>query len=220
MVRSLSASSGARLRSFVLSLCAAMNAAPAQSPFECDLFVTEESPSRVWTHHGITGAPTGPAFASESTPRFFMAIHHGTLAQPVLVGTFGNGVFEYQRNTGAYIKTYNASNDWQWAALFAANGDVLIGSQNLDEIRRYDPVTGLLIGSFATGVVEPADMIFGPNGNLFVCSYEPTIGGVYELNGTTGAFVALHAAGVVKRANDLVFLPDGRRIVISSHPSS
>jgi hypothetical protein len=55
-------------------------------------------------------------------------------------------------------------------------------------------------------------MVFGPNGNLFVCDYLG--GGVHERHGTTGAPVAHHVPSL-GLPNDILFLPDGRRIVTS-----
>jgi streptogramin lyase len=195
--------------------------APAQTQYDCDFFVTEETPARVWTYHALSPAVTGlfTSAPANTPPVAFQAIHHGNTSQPVLVGSFGHGVFEFDRNTGALIKVYNPTGGYQWAGVFAPNGDVLIGDWSNDQIRRYNAVTGAYISTFATNVVDPADMLFGPNGNLFVCSY---FSGVYELHGVTGALVAHHAntSPVIQRANDIIFLPDGRRIVTSSFIST
>lgn len=183
--------------------------APAQTSHDCDVFVTEENPGNVLTYHGITGVPNN-TFATVAAANF-MAIHTGGPTEHVLVGTRGGGVHEFHRNTGALIKTYNPGGGWQWAGIYAANGDVLIGDMSTNDVRRYNPTNGAFISVFAN-VPGPADMLFGPNGNLFVCSYLG--GGVYELNGVSGAFVALHVPSV-GLANDIAFLPDGRRIVTS-----
>ncbi len=188
--------------------------AATQTSFSCDMFVTEESPARVFTFHGLSGLPTG-LFAQAAAGIQFQGFHHGSATQPVLVGTVGHGVREYHRTTGAYIKSYNAAGGWQWAGVFAPNGDVLIGDHATNDIRRYNPTTGLPISTFAQNINGPGDMVFGPNGNLFVCGYLG--GGVYELNGTTGTQV-MHWVPTLPRPNDIVFMPDGRRIVTSSTP--
>lgn len=197
----------------VVSLAAACllaRGATAQVSYDCDMFVTEETPARVHTFHGVTGSPTG-VFATDANANF-MAIHHGSATQPVLVGSRGSGVFEFDRNTGGLIKIYNPGGGWQWAGVFAANGDVLIGDMSTSDIRRYNPSTGAFLSVFAANINGPADMVFGPNGNLFVCGYLG--GGVYELNGTTGTLVTLHVP-TLQAPNDILFMPDGRRIVTS-----
>ncbi len=187
-------------------------AAPhAQGPTAAgDLYVTEEASGEVHQHNGVNGTALG-VFGTIPAPRQAMAIHSGLTAGEVLVGSIGGGVHELHRDTGALIRTYNPGGGWQWAGIYSPNGDVLIGSMSTNDVRRYRRSDGALLGVFGT-VPGPADMLWGPNGNLFVCSY--TAGGVYELHGTTGTLVAWRVP-TLPRANDIAFLPDGRRIVTS-----
>lgn len=180
-----------------------------------NLLVTEEIPGNVWEHHGVTGNLV-QNFAVVAPPRALMGVHSGGPSGNVLVGSNGGGVREYDRNTGALVKTYNAGGGWQWAGIWRPNGNVLIGDWNTNDIREYNGVTGGLVGIFNPVVPNPADMIYGPNGNVFVCSF---MGGVYELDGSTGAFINQWAPGV-GQANDIVFMPDGRRIVMSMTSNS
>jgi len=182
----------------------------AQVSYDCDMFVTQETPGQALTFHGVSGSPTG-LFAQDANANF-MAIHHGNATQPMLVGSRGSGVLEFDRNTGGLIKVYNQGGGWQWAGVFAANGDVLIGDMSTSDIRRYDPSSGAFLSVFAPNINGPADMRFGPGGNLFVCAYLG--GGVYELDGTTGTQIAHHVP-TLQLANDILFMPDGRRIVTS-----
>lgn len=181
---------------------------PAQVDRECHVFVTEEATGKVHSFHGVSVAPQG---VFGTAPGYAMAIHTGGPGQHALVGTRGGGVHELDRNTGLLVRTYNPGGGWQWAGIYAANGDVLIGDMSTNDVRRYDPTNGNYLGVFGL-VPGPADMVFGPNGNLFVCSF--TAGGVFELNGVNGAFVAWHAQAVGV-ANDILFMPDGRRVVTS-----
>lgn len=178
-----------------------------------DLYVTEEATGKVLRHLGDTGV-FQDVFATVSGQQI-MGIHTSDTIGHVLVGSTYGGVSERHRDTGAHIRTYNASGGWQWAGVYARNGDVLIGDMSTNDVRRYNPSTGALIGFFGS-VMAPADMRFGPNGNLFVCSFAA---GVYELDGDNGTLVAMHAPGL-GMANDIAFLPDGRRIVTSMATNS
>lgn len=184
-------------------------ALPAQHPFECGMFVTEEGPGFAYAFHGNNGFPNGVLAIVPSAN--VMAIHTGGAGQHTLIGARSGGVREVHRTTGALLKVINPNGGWQWAGVYAPNGDILVGDMGSNDVRRYDGATGNFVSVFGA-VPGPADMVFGPNGNLFVCSY--TQGGVFELNGTTGAFVAQHAPAV-SFANDILFMPDGRRIVTS-----
>lgn len=178
-----------------------------------DLYVTEEATGEVLRHLGDTGV-FQDVFATVSGQQI-MGIHTSDTVGHVLIGSRFGGVSERHRDTGALIRTYNASGGWQWAGVYARNGDVLIGDMSTNDVRRYNPSTGALIGVFGS-VVSPADMRFGPNGNLFVCSFAA---GVYELDGGNGSLVAVRAPGL-GMANDIAFLPDGRRIVTSMATNS
>lgn len=176
-----------------------------------DLYVTEEGPGNVWQFDGVSGAPMG-FFTTGALNGNLMAIHTGGAAGDALVGSGFGGVHRLDRNTGALIQTYNPGGGWQWAGLWRpGTSTILIGDMSTDDIREYDAATGAYLGTFATGVSEPADMVYGPNGNIFACSFSPS-GGVYEIDGVTGAVVGHYAAGL-GFTNDIVFLPDGRRIV-------
>lgn len=180
-------------------------------PLDGNLFVTEEQPGNVLEYDGPTGA-FYQTFALVPPPRALMAIHTGGPSGDVLVGSAVGGVRLFDRNSGALLQTFNPGGGWQWAGVWAPNGDVLIGSMATNDIRRYDATTGALLGVFAPGVTGPSDMRWGPNGNLFVCSF--IAGGVFEIDVNTGAIVGHHAPAVVE-ANDILFMPDGRRIITS-----
>jgi DNA-binding beta-propeller fold protein YncE len=140
-----------------------------------------------------------------------MAIHTGGASGHVLVGSVTGGVREFDRMTGALINTFNPGGGWQWAGAWAPNGDVLIGDMSTNDIRRYNPITGGLIGVFSP-VPGAADMTYGLNGHLYICSYMNN--GVYEVQQNTGAVLGYWAT-TLQRPNDIAFLADGRRIVTS-----
>lgn len=185
--------------------------ASAASATVGNLYVTEEGPGNVWNFNGVTGAPVS-FFNPSPLSGNLMGIHTGGAAGDVLVGTGFGGVHRLDRNTGAVVQTYNPTGGWQWAGLWRPTSNtVLIGSHNTDDLREYDATTGAYIGTFATGISNPADMIYGPNGNIFAASFDPT-GGIFEIDGLTGAVLGHYAVGMAF-TNDIVFMPDGRRIV-------
>jgi len=197
-----------------LSVCVALSAgllAPVANATVGNLYVTQEAgPGHVLEFHGVTGAPV--ALFGPALPGNIMAIHTGGAVGDVLVGAAFGGVQRLDRNTGAVVQTYNAGGGWQWAGIWRpGTGTVLIGDHATNDIREYDPDTGAFLGVFATGVNSPADMMFGPSGNLFVCSYAPGAG-VYEIDGASGSVLNQWGLGL-GFTNDIAFMPDGRRIV-------
>jgi DNA-binding beta-propeller fold protein YncE len=141
-----------------------------------------------------------------------MALHFGESNGRALIGHLSGGVEEYDADTGAYIKTYNPSGGWQWAGIYAPNGNVYIGDHATNDVREYDSATGALVGVLTT-IEMPSDMRIGPNGNLFICSY----GGasVKEVDASTGAFVDQWSTPTDSRPNDIAFLATGEILVTS-----
>ena len=174
-----------------------------------DLFVTNDVDNMCRQYDGTTGALVGPFFTTSGASSQ-MAIHYGQTNDRVLIGHLSGGVEEYDANTGAWIKTYNPGGGWQWAGIYAPNGNVYIGDQSTNDVREYDGATGVFVG-ILTAVDGPADMLIGPNGNLFICSY---LGGyVREVDANTGAFVDQFAQTFGDRTNDIAFLPSGDILV-------
>ena len=174
-----------------------------------DLYVTNDVDNMCRQYDGPTGALVGP-FYNTAGASGQMAIHYGETNNRVLIGHLSGGVEEFDANTGAYIKTYNPGGGWQWAGLYAPNGNVYIGDQSTNDVREYDSSTGAFI-SVLTTVDGPADMLIGPNGNLFICSY---LGGyVKEVDASTGAFVDQWPQTFGDRTNDIAFLPSGDILV-------
>jgi hypothetical protein len=62
-------------------------------------------------------------------------------------------------------------------------------------VLEYSGTTGAFVKSFASGggLSGPQGLVFGPNGDLFVSSFNSDA--VLEYNGTTGAFVTSFASG-------------------------
>jgi len=174
-----------------------------------DAYITNDIDNVCRQYDGVTGALVGPFFANAGASGE-MALHYGETNGRALIGHLSGGVEEYDANTGAYIKTYNAGGGWQWAGIYAPNGNVYIGDQSTNDVREYDSTTGALVGVL-TAVDGPADMLIGPNGNLFICSY--TNGYVREADANTGAFIDQWSQSPGDRTNDIAFLPGGDILV-------
>ena len=75
--------------------------------------------------------------------------------------------------------------------------DLYVASSATDEVRRYDSTTGAFIDAFVSsgdgGLDEPADLLFGPDGNLYVTSggtfILPTPNRILKFDGDDGAFL-------------------------------
>ncbi|HOW73846.1 MAG TPA: PEP-CTERM sorting domain-containing protein [Phycisphaerae bacterium] len=109
----------------------------------------------------------------------------------------------------------------------AATQDLLVSTGAGRSVLRYDGTTGAYLGtlvSAGSGGLQRADgMTFGPDGNLYVGSYDPNLAvadSVKRYNGQTGAYIAPDASG-----GDLFcpwgvrFGPDGNLYASSSYRS-
>lgn len=80
-------------------------------------------------------------------------------------------------------------------------------------VQKYDLNTGAFLGTFvqpgAGGLGAPGQMVFGPDGNLYVAN---NVGNVLRYNGLTGAFMDVVATGLIV-PQDIVFGPDGNLYV-------
>lgn len=165
-----------------------------------DMFVTGDVSNTVRSYGGVTGSFIGLFGAPTNSP---LAIDFGLYNGRVLVGGFTGGVMEFDANTGAWIKTYGPP-VWTWSAIYAPNGNVLVASSATDEILEYDSNTGAFVQLFAPIPGAPSDMRYGPNGNLYVCTYTGTM--VWELNPVNGSVVSSWSLPFGTRPNDVEFL--------------
>jgi hypothetical protein len=97
--------------------------------------------------------------------------------------------------------------------------ELLVSSESTGEILHYSG-TGAFIDAFVTagagGLSTPAELVFGPDGNLYVSSFGTSE--VRRYNGTTGAFIdafVTAGAGGLSSPTGLVFGPDGNLYVSS-----
>ncbi len=180
-----------------------------------DLFVTSDASNLTRAYTGTTGNYLGN-FASAVNGSGILGIHFGATNDRALVGSFGGGVDEYDATNGNFIKTYNPGGGAQWAGIYNSLGNVFIGSWVTNDVREYDGVTGAFI-RILFPVPEAADMEYGPNGHLYVCSYGSYQ--VFELDEVTGLPYNIIPLPFGARANDVAFLPGGRMIVTAMGPN-
>ncbi len=190
------------LFAFLLLAAFAVPAA-ASSLSPGDLLVTSDASNLLNNYSGTTGV-----YQSLFTPTIGalgqMAVHLHPSNGRVLLGHNSGGVEEFDAN-GAYIKTYNAGGGWQWAGIYAPNGEVWAGDMLTDTVRRYNATTGAFI-AMLTPVPSPSDMAFGPNGNLYVCSFNAGL--VFEIDPTNGNVLnVIPLPGSFPQANDVTWNP-------------
>ncbi|MBD2539661.1 PEP-CTERM sorting domain-containing protein [Coleofasciculus sp. FACHB-SPT36] len=101
-----------------------------------------------------------------------------------------------------------------------ADAALLIGNTKTNNVVRYDDKTGKFLGDFIApgsgGLSNPDDLVFGPDGNLYISSGSSSTGQILRYNGKTGAFIDVFASGGnLTRPYGMVFGPDGYLYVSS-----
>jgi sugar lactone lactonase YvrE len=152
-----------------------------------------------------------------------------------------NAVYEYSGSTGAFLNTFVSAGSGGLTdprgMAFGQDGNLYVSSRGTQSVDRFQGPTGSAPGSplpaagqsgatfVATGsggLAGPLDLIFGPNGNLFVANGTPMPGitnnnyGVLEYSGTGGGFVTTYVGcgtGGVTDPRGLPFDQDGRLYV-------
>jgi WD40 repeat protein len=142
--------------------------------------------------------------------------------------TNDNAIAEYDRETGSFIRWFVASSSGglfiPWGMTFGPDGNLYVASHGNHRVLKYDGTTGELIELFAGSIPDPsdteimapenpADLAFGPNGNLFVTTGD---GKVVEFDGQTGDFVrnfVPQGSGGLVEPRGLVFTDGGRLLV-------
>jgi hypothetical protein len=98
--------------------------------------------------------------------------------------------------------------------------DLYLVSADTASVDRFDGVTGAYLDTFVTpgsgGLVSPVDLVFGPDGDLYVSDW--TGNQVLRYDGATGAFLNVVASGL-SSPEGLTFGPDGN-LYIANQGSS
>ena len=151
-------------------------------------------------------------------------------------GTLSGNVLRYNFTTGAVDEFVSSSSGLAIAngLAFDAAGNLLVSTGNGSSVWRFQgpggaspgvPLpapgqTGAVFVPQGSGGLNSAQggMTFGPDGNLYVCSFNTN--SVIRYNGTTGALIDTFVAagsGGLSGPNDLAFRPDGFLYVSSQN---
>ena len=187
-----------------------------------NVLVTSQGVSRsIISYDSITGAPTGAFVPSGSggllSPTGLTFGPDGNL----YVGDgVGNSVLRYNGATGTFLGAFVTSGSGGLSSptgvVFGTDGNLYVagGAGPSADVQRYNGATGAFLGVFALPgfMVNPQQMAFGPNGDLFVADEV----NVVEFRGTTGVFVADFVVGGthgLSGPDGLVFGPGGKLYV-------
>lgn len=103
-----------------------------------------------------------------------------------------DSVLRYDAGTGEYLGVFVPPGlgglNGPWGLLFVGN-DLLVASANNNRVLKYS-ASGAFVGTFVNsgnGLNEPSDLVYGPDGHLYVSSHGSDR--ILRYHGTTGAFL-------------------------------
>ncbi len=158
-----------------------------------DFYVSDFNSDRILKFAGASGAPLGEFISSGNNgldePYGLLFGQNGNL----LVAADATGLMIFQGQTGDFLNL--AANGLQLGIprgmTLGPDGILYISDTTNDEIQRFDPHSGCFIDHFVaqgdSPMTNPRDLVFGPDGNLFVVTFS----GVYRFDGTTGIYLDL-----------------------------
>jgi len=164
--------------------------------------------------HGLTFGPNGNLFVANARDQ-----HDPD--DPT-----DQNIVEYDGVTGEFIREFvppgcGGLEDPRGGLTFGPNGNLFVSSSTVPygeegSILEYDGETGAFVGPFVPagsgGLDGPRGLTFGPNNNLFVCSFYSNC--VIEYDGTTGEFVRVFTSeGWLWGPQDLILGPNGNLFV-------
>jgi DNA-binding beta-propeller fold protein YncE len=106
-----------------------------------------------------------------------------------------------------------------WASLpvSSAYADLfVVDSSTLSSVKRYDEKTGAFLDDFVRprggGLLLPTNLVFGPDGDLYVASGNIGPGSIKRYDGTTGTFLGdfvMPSGGGLQEPEDVIFGSNG-----------
>lgn len=137
-------------------------------------------------------------------------------------GSHGNTVHEFDVNTGAYVGNFIAPGsgglNQTRGMVFGPANDCYVSGGNPTQILKYNATTRAFISPFATGISfgDLNDMVYGPDGNMFVLDRGFSTRNIHKLNATTGASMGVFVAngvGGLSEPSDQIFGPNGNMFI-------
>ncbi|HMP80543.1 MAG TPA: hypothetical protein PKD54_13900, partial [Pirellulaceae bacterium] len=96
---------------------------------------------------------------------------------------FGNQILRFDASTGAFLGVLVSSNPAANGGLsgpigmrLSNSGTLLVASQFTNEVLEYNRISGQFLGKWTSAsqganLAEPADLRYGPNGNMFIANF-------------------------------------------------
>lgn len=156
---------------------------------------------------------------------------HARGGELLACGFNSDQIHRYDATTGAFVGTFGAGGDLNGPICVTVGPDGLlyVCSEEANKVLRYHRTTYAYIDEFifddpgtpmvdeTGGLLGPTAAIFGPDGNLYVASFDNDQ--VLRYNGTTGAFIDVFvtaaSGGLNGPDNGTIFGPDGHLYVPS-----
>lgn len=191
-----------------------------------DVLVAEEAAILRYNNSGVL---QGVFNSGGPTPDGFSAMIRGGNGN-VYALSGSSQVYEYDRFTGAYIRTFVDGSTQGFTDIktmaFGRDGNFYLGTGDVGTVERYDGNTGAFLNTFlaagagaASGsqqLSEVMSLAFGTDGMLYVGNDSRRLGEGYSVlrfDATTGSFVdaiVADSANGLYDPNALVFGPDGK----------
>jgi sugar lactone lactonase YvrE len=207
--------SGRRIsRTVLVAVVVAVAALASATVANADVCVSSLLTNQVLRYDDATGSPLGVCATGGglTAPR---GVTFGPDGNVYVSNTGGNSVLRYDGQTGAFIDTFVAPGSGglfePQGLAFGPDGDLFV-VRGFASVLRYDGETGSSIGVFASPVFGGAfDLVFGPDGDLYVTSFSF----VHRFDGETGAALGLFATAP-GGLTGLAFGPDANLYVGAS----